>query len=72
VGDDQILVDHGPHIVIGQLLHLLDFVRGAETVKEMHKRNARGQGAWVEISAISWASWTFWEHSMPQPVWRRP
>ena len=36
---DQIIVDHVAHIVFGQFFNLLDFTRGAETIKEMQKRN---------------------------------
>ena len=41
---DQILVDHGAHVVGGELLDLGDFVRGAEAVEEMQEGDARFQG----------------------------
>jgi hypothetical protein len=36
---DITLVNHGPHVVVSQDLNLLDFVRSAETVKEMKERH---------------------------------
>ncbi len=41
---DELLGQHGAHIVHGKLLDLGDFVRGAEAVEEMHERNARFEG----------------------------
>jgi len=34
-------IDDGAHVVVGQLLHLLDLMRGPEAVEEMHERDAR-------------------------------
>ena len=36
-------LEHGTKVVIGQKFDFLDFVRSAETVKEVHKRNAGAQ-----------------------------
>ena len=44
VGDDQVFVDHGAHVVHGQLLDLHDLVGGAEAVEEVDEGNARLQG----------------------------
>ena len=44
VGEDQILVDHGAHVVGGKLLDLGDFVRGAEAIEEVHEGEARFEG----------------------------
>ena len=38
--EDAIHVDHGAHIVFGQHLDLVDFVRSAEAVEEMQERDA--------------------------------
>ena len=35
--------EHGAEVVVRQQFDFLDFVRGAETVKEVHERNARTQ-----------------------------
>ena len=35
---------HGAQVVVGQKFDFFDFVRGAETVKKVHKRYARTQG----------------------------
>ena len=44
VSNDQILVDDGAHIIVGQFFDLHNLVGGTETVKEMDKRNAGRQG----------------------------
>ena len=44
VGADQLVVDHGAHIVIGQLLDLLHLVGGAEAVEEVEEGDARFEG----------------------------
>ena len=44
VGEHQVLVDHGAHVVGGKLLDLGDFVRGAEAVEEVQEGDARFQG----------------------------
>ncbi len=35
----QLVVDHGPHILVGELLDLHDFMRGSEPVEEMDERD---------------------------------
>ena len=40
VGQHQLVVDHRPHVVDGQLLDLVDLVRGAEAVEEVDERHA--------------------------------
>ena len=44
VGDDQVFVDHGAHVVHGQLFDLHDLVGGTEAVEEMDEGDARLQG----------------------------
>ena len=39
----QIVVDHGAHVVKGQLLDFLDLVGGAETIEKVQEGNARPQ-----------------------------
>ncbi len=41
---DEVRVDHGTHVVEGELLYLLNLVRGAEAVEEVQEREARAQG----------------------------
>ena len=36
--------EHGSQIIIGKEFDLFDFMRSAETIKEVHERNARTQG----------------------------
>src|SRR5690348_17810507 len=40
VGADQVVVDHGAHVVEAELFDFRNFVRGAEAVKEMQERDA--------------------------------
>src|ERR1039458_4913378 len=40
---DQIVVDHGAHIVKAELFNLGNFMRGAEAIEEMQEGNARLQ-----------------------------
>ena len=40
---DQLVIDHGPHVVVGEDFDLADLVRRAESVEEVHERNARRQ-----------------------------
>jgi hypothetical protein len=41
---DQLVGQHRAQIVVAELLHLGDLVRGAEAVEEVQERNARAQG----------------------------
>ena len=41
---DELLGQHGAHVVQGELLDLANLVRGAEAVEEMHEGNARFEG----------------------------
>src|SRR5208337_1283431 len=41
----QLVRDHGPQVVRGQLLELVDLVRGPEAVKEMDERDPRLKGS---------------------------
>ena len=45
MGADQVVVDHGAHVVGGKLFDLGHFVRGAEAVEEVQEGHARLQ-AW--------------------------
>ncbi len=44
VGVHHLVTHHGAHVVKGQFFNFLNFVRGAEAVKEVQKGNARSQG----------------------------
>ncbi len=44
MSEHQFVVNHRPHVVVGEHLDLADLVRGPEAVEEVHERNARGQG----------------------------
>ena len=35
--------EHGAQIVVGKQFDFFDFMRGAETIKEMHERNTAAQ-----------------------------
>ena len=39
----QVVVDHGPQVVVAEVLDPLDFVRAAPPVEEMHEGNSRFQ-----------------------------
>jgi hypothetical protein len=54
VGADEPLVDHRAQVVVGQQLDLVDLVRGAEAVEEVHEGHARLSVAAWAISAMSW------------------
>ncbi|MBA7690178.1 hypothetical protein ES703_98702 [subsurface metagenome] len=41
---DQLIVDHGPHIIKGELFNLLDLMGGSESVKKVQERNPGFQG----------------------------
>ena len=41
---NEIFIDHLKHVIIGELLNLLNFSRGPETIKEMHEGNAGLKG----------------------------
>ena len=43
VSANQIVVDHGAHIVKAELFNLGNFMRGAEAIEEMQEGNARLQ-----------------------------
>jgi hypothetical protein len=40
MSEDQLVVYHRPHILVGQQLNFGDLVRGAEAIKEMNERHA--------------------------------
>ena len=47
VGADQVVVDHGAQVVLGQLLDFVHFVGGSEAVEEMEEGEARLEGGGV-------------------------
>src|SRR2546421_5557546 len=52
------VVDHGPHVIAGQLLNLVDLMRGAKTVKEVQERDTSLQcccmGNQCQILCLLW------------------
>ena len=45
VSPDEIVVDHLPHIIQGELLDFHDFMRSAKSVEKVHKRDAGSQSS---------------------------
>ena len=41
---NQLVADHGPNDLVGNHFDFVDFVRGAETIEEVHERHARLEG----------------------------